>query len=126
LIAYLDTHVLVWLGEGRVGSLSPKAKRLLESAELLLSPVALLELEYLFEIKRTKLHARDVLRKLDREIGLRVCDLPFPDVASAALDETWTRDPFDRMIVAQAKANGLAPLVSADEEIAAHYPRTVW
>jgi PIN domain nuclease of toxin-antitoxin system len=47
-------------------------------------------------------------------------------VARAALDEKWTRDAFDRIIVAQAKLNGLAPLISSDEEIAEHYPRTVW
>jgi PIN domain nuclease of toxin-antitoxin system len=52
--------------------------------------------------------------------------LPFAVVASAALDEKWTRDPFDRLIVANAKANGFAWLISADEEIARHYPRTVW
>jgi PIN domain nuclease of toxin-antitoxin system len=45
---------------------------------------------------------------------------------NTALDEKWTRDPFDGMIVAQAKANGFAFLVSADEEIAEHYPRTIW
>ena len=36
------------------------------------------------------------------------------------------RDPFDRLIVANAKVNGLAPLVSAEEEILKHDPRTVW
>jgi hypothetical protein len=30
------------------------------------------------------------------------------------------------MIVAQAKANGLAVLISPDEEIEKHYPRTAW
>jgi hypothetical protein len=30
------------------------------------------------------------------------------------------------MIVAQAKANGFAWLISAGEEIGRHYPRTVW
>jgi PIN domain nuclease of toxin-antitoxin system len=44
----------------------------------------------------------------------------------AGLDEKWVHDPFDRMIVAQPKANGLALLVSADEEIRSHYPRTAW
>jgi hypothetical protein len=34
-----------------------------------------------------------------------------------ALDEGWTRDPFDRVIVAQARTNGYAPLVSSNEEI---------
>jgi PIN domain nuclease of toxin-antitoxin system len=47
-------------------------------------------------------------------------------VANAALEEKWTRDPFDRLIVANAKANGFAWLISADEEIARNYPRTVW
>jgi PIN domain nuclease of toxin-antitoxin system len=72
------------------------------------------------------IHARDLHLKLEKEIGLRLCDQPFPLIATLALSETWTRDPFDRMIVAQSRANGLAPLVSADEEIASHYPRTVW
>ncbi len=88
--------------------------------------MVMLELAYLYERKRITLPARDVLLKLEHEIGLRVCGLPFPQVANAALDELWTRDAFDRVIVAQAKANGLAPLISADEEIQQHYPRTIW
>jgi PIN domain nuclease of toxin-antitoxin system len=88
--------------------------------------MVLIELEYLHEIGRVRLGARDVLRKLSQEIGLIVCDLSFPSVAEAALDEKWTRDPFDRAIVAQAKANGLALLISADEEIRQHYPRAIW
>jgi PIN domain nuclease of toxin-antitoxin system len=88
--------------------------------------MVLVELEYLYEIRRTKLPASDVQLKLEHESMLRVCDLPFPTVARIALSESWTRDPFDRIIVAQAKANGLALLISADEKIAKHYPRTVW
>jgi PIN domain nuclease of toxin-antitoxin system len=63
---------------------------------------------------------------VEHELGARLCDLPFPAIASAALDEKWTRDPFDRLIVAHAKANGFAPLISSDKKIARHYPRTVW
>ena len=63
---------------------------------------------------------------MEHELGLHLCDLPFADVAQAALDEKWTRDVFDRVIVAQARLNGLAPLISADEKIAEYYPRTVW
>jgi len=88
--------------------------------------MVLLELEYMSEVGRSALRAQDVLRKLEQELGVAVCDLPFADVARAALDEKWTRDPFDRIIVAQARLNGLAPLISSDEEIAEHYPRTVW
>ncbi len=126
MIAYLDTNVVVWLAQGAIARISRKAQGVLERADLLISPMMLIELEYLYESKRIKLPARDVRLKIEHEIGVRVCDLSFLSVASAGLDEKWTRDPFDRMIVAHAKANGFAPLVSADEEIQKHYPRTVW
>lgn len=126
VIAYLDTNVMVWLAQGSLSRIGKKARGVLEQADLLVSPMTLIELEYLHEVSRIVLPSRDVLLKLEHEIGVRVCDLPFPEVASVAVSEKWTRDPFDRMIVAQAKANGLASLVSADEEIRAHYPRTVW
>ncbi len=125
MIAYLDTHAAIRLshGQARIGR---DAAQLIQRAELLVSPVVLVELEYLYEIGRLTLPAKDILRKLEHELGLRLCDLPFAEVARAALDEKWTRDAFDRIIVAQAKVNGLAPLISADEEIARHYPRTIW
>lgn len=126
MIAYLDTNVVVWLAQGNLARISRKAHRALEHAELLVSPMVLLELAYLYEIGRITLPSRDVMRKLEHEISVRLCDLPFAEVAAVAADEKWTRDPFDRMIVAQAKANGLAPLVSADEEIQERYPRTLW
>lgn len=88
--------------------------------------MVLLEFEYMNEIGRSALRGQDILRKLEQELDVRVCDLPFADVARAALDEKWTRDPFDRIIVAQARLNGLATLISSDEEIAEHYPRAVW
>lgn len=88
--------------------------------------MVLVELECLQEAGRIKLPARDIQRKVEHEIGVQVCDLPFPAIVSAALDEKWAQDPFDRLIVAHAKAKGFANLISADEEIAQHYPRTVW
>lgn len=42
-----------------------------------------------------------------------------------ALKESWTRDPFDRLIVANAKAAG-APLITKDERIRKHYRRAIW
>jgi PIN domain nuclease of toxin-antitoxin system len=125
MIAYLDTHTVMRLAHGhpRIGR---EAAQLIQRAELLISPMVLVELEYLHEIGRLTLPGKDILRKLEHEVGLRLCDLPFADVASAAIDEKWTRDAFDRIIVAQARLNGLAPLVSSDERVAEHYPRTVW
>ena len=126
MIAYLDTHVFLWIAAGKVRRLSPKARGLLDRSELLLSAMAFLELEYLNELGKTKFRAGDLLKKVEYETKLRLCDLPLSTIASAALDEKWTRDPFDRLIVANAKANGFAWLISADEQMRKHYPRTVW
>ena len=126
MIAYLDTHIAILLAGGRKNRLTTEAQGVIQRANLLLSPMAFLELEFLYVIKRSRLPARDLFDKVAHETGLRLCDLPFATIASAALVEGWTRDPFDRMIVAQAKANGFAWLISADEDFKRHYPRTVW
>ncbi len=125
MIAYLDTHTAARLAHGNA-RMGRDAARIIQRADLLISPMVLVELEYLHEIGRVSLSGKDILRKLEDELGVRVCDLSFADVARAALDEKWTRDAFDRIIVAQAKVNGLAPLISSDGEIAENYPRTVW
>lgn len=125
MIAYLDTHAAARLAHGRA-RIGRDGAQLIQRAELLVSPMVLVELEYLYEIGRLALRAKDILRKLEHELGLRLCNLPFADVARAALDEKWTRDAFDRIIVAQARFNGLAQLISSDVTITEHYPRTVW
>lgn len=126
MIAYLDTNVVVWLAQGALNRVSPRAQQVLEEADLLISPIVLIELEYLYEVHRIKLPSQDIYMKLQHEIGVRVCDLAFPVIAGVTVGEKWTRDPFDRIIVAHAKANGLAPLVSSDQEIQQHYLRTIW
>jgi PIN domain nuclease of toxin-antitoxin system len=126
MIAYLDTHALVWLSQGSLDDISPSVTRLIQHADLFYSPMVYFELELLYEIKRIRQSARDIQRKVEYELGVRLCDLPFHTIAAAALDEKWTRDPFDRLIVANAKANGFAWLISADESIRQNYPRAVW
>ena len=125
MIAYLDTHTAIQLAHGRA-RIGRDASRLIQRADLLVSPMVLVEMGYLYEIGRLIQPAKDILRKLEHEIGLQLCDQAFSEVAKAAIDERWTRDAFDRIIVAQARLNGLAPLISSNETIAKHYPRTVW
>ncbi len=125
MIAYLDTNAVIRLAHGKTGSFGRDASRLLQRAELLISPMVVFELELLYEIKRVKLPARDIQGKVEHETGARVCDIPFASIANAALDEKWTRDPFDRIIVANAKANGFAWLITDDERISKNYPRAV-
>ncbi len=88
--------------------------------------MAVVELEYLYEIGRIIVKPQEILVKLGIEIGLTVCDHPFPAIAEMALGESWTRDPFDRIIVAHAKSNGGAPLLTKDEQILTHYSNARW
>ncbi|MGH7354836.1 MAG: type II toxin-antitoxin system VapC family toxin [Candidatus Rokuibacteriota bacterium] len=124
-LIYADTHVVAWLYAGRTDLIPSRARALIEDQPLLVSPMVALELEYLFETGRTSEPARSVIQALGRALGLRLCDLPFADVAGAAVRQSWTRDPFDRIIVAQA-ALRRAPLITRDADIRAHYPRALW
>lgn len=118
--------MVLWLAGRDFDKITPPAQATLRQADLLISPMVPLELQYLFERGKIVLSSRDLLLKLTREAAVQVCGLPFPLVAEAALDEIWTREPFDRLIVAQAKANGFATLITADRLIRTNYPRALW
>ena len=122
---YADTHVLVWLFYGEIGRLSPGARHVIDGNEILASPATVLEMELLHEIGRIHHSALTVVDTLATDLGLRVCDLPFRTVVEYALKENWSRDPFDRLIVANAKA-AEAPLVTKDARIRRHYSRVIW
>ena len=122
---YLDTHVLAWLYAGRVDLLSRRAKQLIESEDLLISPMVALELEYLHEIGRLTERSSSVLHSLQAQIGVQMCTLPFAGVVEAARAQSWTRDPFDRVIVGQAAAAQSA-LLTKDAVTRRHYKRGTW
>ncbi|KAA0253509.1 type II toxin-antitoxin system VapC family toxin [Acidobacteria bacterium ACD] len=124
-LTHLDTHVVAWLYAGRAELLSARARRAIEEGDLVVSPVVVLELQYLFETRRTAEPATVVLEDLSSRIGLAVSPSPFPAVTRKALELSWTRDPFDRLLVAQA-ALDRARLVTKDRAIRSRYPAAVW
>jgi PIN domain nuclease of toxin-antitoxin system len=121
----LDTHVLVRLYLGQTGELGPSARQAIEEHAVEVSPAAILELELLHEIGRLRPTASKVIAALEDDLGLRVSGLPFRKVMEHALKENWGRDPFDRLIVANAKASG-AILVTKDEKIRRNYSDAIW
>lgn len=124
-VIYLDTHAVVAAYQDEFTIFSPKALHLFESDDdLRISPIVLLELEFLHEIKRIHPTAAQVAEALANDIGLKICDLPFAAVAKKAIGERWTRDPFDRFIVAQARLSA-AHLITRDRAIKAHYSAAI-
>jgi len=124
-LIYLDTNVVLWLA-GAPGELSETAIQSVDTAEtLLLSPMVELEIEYLYEVGRIQQPARVVLEHLRSALALRICERSFAAVVSAARALKWTRDPFDRLITAQA-ALGESTLLTRDKIIRANYPHARW
>lgn len=113
---HLDTHVVVWLFAGEHDRLPEDLRQRLENTPLRVSPMVRLELAYLHEIGRLTVPASPMLAELERSIGLTEDTTRFSTVAHAAEAQTWTRDPFDRVIAAQALVS-FATLVTRDRNI---------
>lgn len=122
---YLDTHVVVWLYGGRLNLFSESIKVLLREQDLFISPIIRLELQYLYNLDRINADADTVVADLSQRIGLSVCQKSFNNIISKALQMTWTRDPFDRILVAHASVNNNI-LLSKDQLIRQNYPHAQW
>ena len=122
---FLDTHVVVWLYAGEVDRFPRRASRALESESLVISPMVLLELQYLHELSRVSQDPALIVKELEKSLGLTVLKAEFEGIIMAALVESWTRDPFDRMIVAHANLAS-APLLTKDASIRQHYRQGFW
>jgi PIN domain nuclease of toxin-antitoxin system len=84
-----------------------------------------LELTYLYEIRRVTEPAAAPLDALRKSIGLEAADVSLSALVRTATELSWTRDPFDRMIAAQAIVADV-PLITADRTILEHLPLAVW
>jgi len=125
-LIYLDTHVVVWLHEEGGAAVPAASARLIEETlDMRISPMVRMELQYLYEIDRISEPPLPVLDTLESLLGLNICSAPFPAIIKEAEGQNWTRDPFDRLIVAQAALYN-ALLITKDEIIHKHYPHAFW
>ncbi|MBF0278479.1 MAG: PIN domain-containing protein [SAR324 cluster bacterium] len=122
---YLDTHVVVWLYAGEVEKLSTKVCNLINEHEIYISPIVRLELQYLYEIQRVTERVNEIVADLSDRIGLKIGDDSFNKIVGSTLDLSWTRDPFDRIIVANAALNS-STLLTKDQNILENYERATW
>ena len=113
----LDTHILLWwLGDSP--RLSKKARRAIEESEaVFVSAVSAWEIE----LKRARglLRAPDNLEATLRARDLQTLSLTVAHAIAAGRLPLYHRDPFDRMLVAQASLESLT-LLTADKQQAAY------
>ncbi|BAY86143.1 hypothetical protein NIES267_56490 [Calothrix parasitica NIES-267] len=122
---YLDTHVVVWLYSGLTDKLSELAKSLINDNEIYISAIVRLELQYLYEIKRITHQPDTIITELSEQIDLQICNKSFNQIISVSLAINWTRDPFDRIITANAQVSNNI-LLSKDENIRNNYTYAKW
>lgn len=112
----LDTHVVLWWLGGDA-ALAPGARDAIAGAESDVAVSAASAWELGIKQASGKLRIPDDLAQRLRRDGMRLLDVTFAAAAAAAALPPVHRDPFDRMLVAQAQLGGRT-LVTADAQIA--------
>ncbi len=124
-LIFLDTHVLIWLYAGKLKLFSNLALREIRKSSLCFSPVVKLELRYLYEIGKISEKPDKIINALRQEIGLKEANDDFAEVVNEAINQGWTRDPFDRIISAQAKIRNVK-LLTKDQTILSNCNFAFW
>jgi PIN domain nuclease of toxin-antitoxin system len=98
-VILLDTHAAIWLHDHRPRGVA--LERL--GKPLYVSPATLLEMQVLTEAGRVRLRRGSTPREVIADRRWAQDDPPSLDWFEAALDVGWTRDVFDRLLVAHAR-----------------------
>jgi PIN domain nuclease of toxin-antitoxin system len=109
----LDTNALIWLWRGH-----RRVKSLATAGRLFASPASILELQMLAESGRVVLRREITAAAALADERWVIDEVPSTRWLSAAANVAWTRDPFDRLIVAHARLRGWK-LATADRAVLA-------
>jgi PIN domain nuclease of toxin-antitoxin system len=118
-----DTHAIIWWIEDS-NRLSPRARELIydDGNPLLFSAVVAWEVAVKQAIGKLR-----ILDELDlvEEASVQMLDITCPHAMASATLPLHHRDPFDRLLIAQAQLED-AVIVTADPAFAAYDVRTAW
>lgn len=123
----LDTHTYIWFYNDKP-ELSPLAKRMIESEEnfAYLSIVSLWEMS--IKVSLGKLELNKSLSQVYHDLiisGIEILPIAFDHILSSSTLPFHHRDPFDRLIVAQALTENMQ-LLSADTVFDAYTTNRTW
>jgi PIN domain nuclease of toxin-antitoxin system len=77
------------------------------------SPVSLLEIQFLHEVGRLEVRQPELTQALARDPRFVLDEVPLVAMIEKALPMSWTRDPFDRLIAGHSEARR-APVCTLD------------
>jgi PIN domain nuclease of toxin-antitoxin system len=118
----LDTHVLIAASRHRLGATYPQFGGLVSSldVELNASVASVWEIAIKVRIRKLDLgiQPREVVPLLE-SLGTRILAIEHTHATALLNPEPPTRDPFDRLLLAQCQVEGLQ-LVTADRALIGH------
>jgi PIN domain nuclease of toxin-antitoxin system len=123
----IDTHAFLWFVAGEPG-LSRRARRAMEdrAAVLVLSAASVWEMAIKISLGRLTLPATAAEYVAGRsQTGLQMLPIDWPHAAAVETLPFHHRDPFDRLLIAQAQLEDL-PIVSGDPAFRKYDVRVVW
>jgi PIN domain nuclease of toxin-antitoxin system len=123
----LDTHVVVWWLED-AGRLSRRASTLLANLDNSILISAAVAWELAIKVNLGKFKPPSILDGLDRlmqQEAFSGLPITLEMAVRAGLLPTYHRDPFDRMLVAQAQSLNI-PILSADAILDRYHVRRLW
>ena len=111
----LDSHLVIW-SAGILERLTEQVRGVLQdtASELFVSSVTIAELNIKISLGKLTLPSTPV--ELARELGARPLALTWEHARQLSLLLTLHRDPFDRLLIAQAMVEKLT-LITADSRI---------
>jgi PIN domain nuclease of toxin-antitoxin system len=124
----LDTHTLLWSFSGS-SSLSTRARRLIEDGanEILVSAVSAWEIAT--KVRLGKLPTGEELISdfsfYLKQLGVEALPISMEHALRAGRLPGEHRDPFDRMLIAQAQAEDI-PIVSNDRIFDEYHVQRIW
>ena len=119
----VDTHILLWLLTG--------SKRLRETPWVkqheifAISPVSFLEIKFLHEVGKIQVDLPQILSNLSRDPRFEIDNPPLEQICLKAIELSWTRDPFDRFLVAHSDYRRI-PFGTVDRHIRENYVHVLY
>ncbi|MGA9307464.1 MAG: type II toxin-antitoxin system VapC family toxin [Candidatus Sulfotelmatobacter sp.] len=123
----LDTHVLVWWLEDK-GRISGRAAKIIASPENRILISAAVGWELAIKVSIGKMQPRSILDGLDQVLkkeSFSEVPIALETAVRAGLLPRHHRDPFDRVLVAQAQSLAV-PILSADAVLDMYDIRRLW
>lgn len=124
----LDTQCWLWM-QASPERFSPQARDMVDDQErvLLLSPVSAWEIATKYALGRLTLPLppAEYVPSRMKSSGVDALPLQHSHALQVAMLPWHHRDPFDRLLIAQAQVEGL-PILSADRQLAAYDVQLHW